>query len=73
MIILIAKDGTVKDVTILESRPKGIFDTSVFNAVSIWRFKPVMANGELIEQYVVQELMFKPYEGCGQENKIPAQ
>jgi len=69
----IAKDGSVKGVNILEAKPEGIFDSAVFNAVSKWRFKPIMANGELIEQYVVQELVFKPYEGCGQEIETPGQ
>ena len=69
----IAKDGSVKNVNILEAKPVGIFDNAVINAVSAWRFKPIMANGELIEQYIVQELMFEPYESCGQKIKIPAQ
>lgn len=69
----IAKDGSVRDVDILDAKPEEIFDDAVITAVSTWRFKPIMANGELIEQYVVQELMFKPYEGCGQEGEIPTQ
>lgn len=69
----IAKDGSVRDVDILDAKPEEIFDDAVITAVSTWRFKPIMANGELIEQYVVQELMFKPYEGCGQEVEIPTQ
>ena len=39
-------NGTVKDVTIIESNPPGIFDQSVINCITDWRFLPGTVNGE---------------------------
>jgi len=36
----ISADGSVGNVTVLRSRPRGIFDDSVIETVSTWRFEP---------------------------------
>lgn len=64
---IVKKDGSVKDISIISAKPEGVFDVSVVNAISEWRFKPIVANGKLIEQYVLQELVFKAHEQCSQD------
>ncbi len=38
--IQVGADGSVANVSVVESQPAGIFDTSAVNAVQRWRFEP---------------------------------
>ncbi|NOQ15225.1 MAG: TonB family protein [Methyloprofundus sp.] len=64
---VIAQDGSVKDIRIFSAKPEGVFDRAAIEAVSKWRFKPVMVDGKLVEQSVAQELQFVPDMECTQE------
>src|SRR5215469_9599879 len=45
----IATDGTVRDATVTESSGVPVFDSSVVDCVSAWRFFPVTQNGQPVE------------------------
>jgi len=51
---VIGTDGKVKDVTILDHAKNPVFDKSTVDAISQWRFRPMMQNGKPVE--VVHEL-----------------
>ena len=46
--------GTVKDVGVIESQPKGVFDRAALQAASKFKYKPRVINGEAIEVHGVQ-------------------
>jgi len=58
----IETDGTVKNVIVLNSEPKGVFETNTLQAVRRWRFKPVIENGKAIEARSRVRLRFTPAE-----------
>lgn len=45
----VTKSGTVKDVRVIESDPKNIFDRAAINAALKFKYKPRVVNGEPIE------------------------
>jgi periplasmic protein TonB len=51
---VIGKNGRVKEVIILESASRKIFDEATVDAIRHWRFRPMMKDGEA--QEVVHEL-----------------
>ncbi len=51
--------GTVNEVTIIESDPPGIFDQSVINCISDWRFLPGTVGGEPVNILAETTLNFK--------------
>ena len=51
--------GRTTNVTVLDSEPAGRFDESATRAVSRWRFKPPMLNGENTEARSQVRLIFK--------------
>ncbi|MBI9090094.1 MAG: energy transducer TonB [Desulfobacterium sp.] len=53
------KEGTVSDVTIVEATPPEIFDTSVINAVSTWKYTPGELSGRQVETLVTTTILFK--------------
>ena len=58
----ISVDGTVKNVIVLNSEPKGVFDSNTVQAVRRWRFKPVVENGKTVEARSRIRLRFTPAE-----------
>lgn len=53
------KEGTVSDVTIVEATPPEIFDKSVINAVSTWKYTPGELSGRQVETLVTTTILFK--------------
>ena len=45
----VTKEGRVKDVVILDSQPKGIWDRATIRAVSNWRYQPALKDGKPVE------------------------
>jgi TonB family protein len=43
-------DGSVGDVTATQAEPAGVFEAVASEALSKWRFKPVLRNGAAVEQ-----------------------
>jgi protein TonB len=54
----VAKDGAIKDVTVLSGDP--ILSSAAKNAVRKWRYKPAALNGEPIEAKVPIQVVFRP-------------
>ncbi len=55
----ITKEGTVKDIRVVEAHPRGIFDQAAMRAISRWKFKPLIIEGTPMEQRAIQVLEFK--------------
>ena len=51
--------GTVENVEVIESEPPGVFDIAATRAVSRWRFKPRMVNGEAVAGKASQVVEFE--------------
>ena len=43
-------NGTVADVKVQESSPKGVFDASAVEALRQWKYEPVERDGKQIAQ-----------------------
>lgn len=56
----IETDGSVKNVIVTNSEPKGMFDANTVQAVRRWRYKPVMENGQAVEARSRVRLRFTP-------------
>lgn len=57
--VLVGKDGAVRQVNILKSRPEGVFDQAVRRAVPGWRFQPGEVGGEPVTAWVTTTLHFR--------------
>lgn len=51
--ILVAADGSAKDVLVEKSDPAGVFDASAVDAAKQWKFKPKMENGKAVAGWVI--------------------
>jgi protein TonB len=56
--VTIGADGSVKDVRVLQSKPRRMFDRNVIRAVLKWKFKPRIINGVAVERKAIQMLEF---------------
>lgn len=56
----VSRRGRVEGLTIIESRPQGIFDRAVTKAVSKWRFKPYKLEGMAVARTITQAFEFEP-------------
>jgi protein TonB len=57
--VLVGKDGAVRQVNILKSKPEGVFDQAVRRAVPSWRFQPGEVGGEPVTAWVTTTLHFR--------------
>lgn len=51
--------GTVKDITVLESQPEGIFESAAKRALLKWKFRPKLEGGVAIEQRAMLQIDFE--------------
>jgi protein TonB len=51
-------DGSVADVRALEAEPRGVFDKAAVEALSGWRFEPVVRDGVTVEQRAMLRVRF---------------
>ena len=56
--VTIGADGSVKDVRVIQSEPRRMFDRNVIRAVLKWKFKPRIINGVPVERKAIQMLEF---------------
>jgi len=56
--MLVDTDGSVSQVQILDSRPKGIFEESVLKSVPNWKFNPGKIEGRVVTAWVVLPIRF---------------
>jgi protein TonB len=57
--VLVGKDGVVRQVNILKSKPSGVFDQAVRKAVANWRFQPGQVGGEPVTAWITTTLHFR--------------
>ncbi|BCX89780.1 periplasmic protein TonB [Methylomarinovum tepidoasis] len=55
----ITPEGTVTDVKVVEAHPRGVFERAAIEAISRWKFKPLIVDGRPTAQRAVQVLEFK--------------
>lgn len=55
---VVRTDGSVSDVIITAAEPVGIFEQSAVDAVRKWRYRPVIRDGQTVEQRVRLRLKF---------------
>jgi protein TonB len=55
----VTETGTVENAEVIESDPPGVFDIAATRAVSRWRFKPRIVNGEAVSGKASQVVEFK--------------
>ncbi len=56
---LVDVQGRVQRLRVMESKPPGIFDKCVHQAVAKWRFKPGVFQGQAVPTWVVVPIKFK--------------
>jgi protein TonB len=56
--ITVNPDGSVREAHVIESKPRGVFDSAAVTAVLRWRFKPKVVDGQPVAQKGVQEVEF---------------
>lgn len=54
----VSADGSVSNVTVVDSQPKHVFDRSAIDAVSRWEYKPATRNGEPMTVTLRRRLQF---------------
>ncbi len=52
-------DGKVRDIRILSAKPKGVFEQTVLNTLTKWRFVPGKKNGRVVKTVMVLPVQFK--------------
>jgi len=56
---LVTKDGRVRNLTVLQESPTGVFHKTVMNTVPRWRFKPARKDGQPVDVWVEQTINFE--------------
>lgn len=56
--VLVAENGSVQDVQLVESEPKGFFEESALRSIRQWRFDPGMKNGKTMALWSSQKIVF---------------
>ena len=57
--ILLSKEGRVLKSRVTQSMPKNVFDDAALTAVASWTFEPAMYNGEPVQIWIDQEVIFE--------------
>lgn len=57
--MLIDKDGNVRQVHVLESKPDDVFEQATIQAVRQWRFTPARYQNEAVRVWVRQKIRFE--------------
>jgi protein TonB len=52
-------NGLVKNIQVIESKPKGFFENSAKQSLSSWKFKPKIQEGKAVEQKAIQTIEFR--------------
>jgi protein TonB len=54
----ITEAGTVRDVQVVAAEPSGVFEHAATEAISAWRFRPRVVNGQPVAQRSTITLRF---------------
>jgi TonB family protein len=58
--LLVAIDGSVKEVRIAQSRPAGVFDAVSIEAAKKWKLRPQVRDGKPVEGWMQVPITFEP-------------
>lgn len=61
----IDRQGRVRDIEVQESKPAGVFDRAVKEALAEWRFAPMTRDGEPVTRRVSKVFVFNLEDGAG--------
>lgn len=50
LMFTVGKLGQVKDIKVLDAQPKGVFDRAAIKALSKWKYRPKVKDGQPVEQ-----------------------
>ncbi len=56
---LVNSSGTVENISVVSSKPEGVFDQAVKDCIIKWRFKPGIYEGKAVATWVVVPISFK--------------
>lgn len=59
----VARDGTVKDIVVVNSEPRRTFDAAAMAALKRYRYQPVVREGETVEQRARMRMRFTARDG----------
>jgi len=54
----VKSDGTTGDIAVVGAQPVGVFEAATVDAVRKWRYRPVMRNGQPVDQRAQQRVRF---------------
>ncbi|OIO02703.1 MAG: hypothetical protein AUJ49_05790 [Desulfovibrionaceae bacterium CG1_02_65_16] len=55
---LVDAEGHVRQASVIEASPPGVFDESAISAVSSWRFAPAMRQGRPVPAWLILPVRF---------------
>ncbi len=58
LIFTITETGAVRDIEVVDSEPRGVFESAASEALGAWRFKPRLANGQPVSHRSTVTLRF---------------
>ncbi len=56
--VLVAEDGSVNQVQVLESNPSGVFDSAALQGIRAWQFEPAKYKGDVVKVWAKQKIRF---------------
>jgi len=59
----VARDGTVKDIVVVNAEPRRTFDAAAMAALKRYRYQPVVREGETVEQRARMRMRFTARDG----------
>jgi TonB family protein len=54
----VKSDGTTRDISVIGAQPVGVFEAATIEAVRKWKYRPVMRNGQPVDQRAQQRVRF---------------
>ena len=59
----VGRDGSVKDITVVNAEPRRTFDAAALAALKRYRYQPVVRDGETVEQRARMRMRFTAQDG----------
>ncbi len=57
--ILVGTNGSVENVEIEESEPRGYFEQAAMKSIKTWKFEPAMIKGQIVAAWTSQKIKFE--------------
>jgi protein TonB len=58
LMFTITETGSVRDIEVVDAEPRGVFESAAMQAVSGWRYRPRLANGQPVPRRSTVTLRF---------------